>query len=63
MTNNRLLTILLVFQSARVKSFEDIEFCQEIAIKDCSTNLSEIFQALEEINQSEQKFGKCAHLD
>ena len=62
MTNNKLFTILLIFQSARVKSFENIEFCQEMAIKDCTTNLSEVFQALEERNQSKQKTEKCEQL-
>ena len=37
--------ILLIFRSVRIKSFEDIEFCQEMAIKDCSTNLTEVIQA------------------
>ena len=62
MINYQLFTILLIFQSAGVKSFEVIEFCQEMAIKDCTSNLVEVFQALEERNQSQQKFEKCAEL-
>ena len=62
MINNQLFAILLIFQSARVKSFEVIEFCQEMAIKDCTSNLVEVFQAIEERNQSQQKFEKCAEL-
>ena len=62
MINIQLFTILLIFQSARIKSFENIEFCQEMVIKDCTTNLSDVFQALEERNQSKQKFETCAQL-
>ena len=62
MINIQLFTILLIFQSERVKSFENIEFCQEMVIKDCTTNLSEVFQALEKRNLSKQKFEKCAQL-
>ena len=44
MINNQLFTILLIFQSARVKLFENIDFCHEMVIKDCTTNLSEVFK-------------------
>ena len=57
MVTYHVLTFLLLF--ALFKSFDNIEFCQKMAIKDClTTNLGEIVQALDK-RTGDQKFEKC----
>ncbi|KAL9984350.1 hypothetical protein ACROYT_G006634 [Oculina patagonica] len=41
----------------RIEALKNTEFCQKMAIKDCTAHLSEIFQALE---QKTRSFEKCA---
>jgi len=55
----QLFMTLLLFNC--VKSFENNEFCQKRAIKDCTTKLSDVFEALEGTTK-DQKFNKCAEL-
>lgn len=42
----QLIIVFMVISQA--ESFENNEFCQKMAIKHCTTHLSEIFQGLEE---------------
>ena len=56
MVINRVFIMLILL--SQMALFETIEFCQKMAIKDCTTYLNEIFQALEERTQ-DQKFEKC----
>jgi len=50
---------LLLFNCG--KSFENNEFCEKRAIKDCTTKLSDVFEALEGTTK-DHKFNKCAEL-
>ena len=56
MVINRVFVMLILL--SQVELFENIEFCQKMAIKDCTTYWNEIFQALEERTQ-DRKFEKC----
>lgn len=50
----QLIIIFMVISQA--ESFENNEFCQKMAIKHCTTHLSEIFQGLEERSRN---FERC----
>ena len=56
-TKYKLMIVLMVI--CRAEAFENTEFCQKMAIKDCTAHLSEIFHALEQRTES---FEKCARL-
>lgn len=50
----QLIIVFMVISQA--ESFENNEFCQKMAIKHCTTHLSEIFQGLEERSRN---FERC----
>lgn len=56
MVNTYQQFIIAFVMILRAEAFENTEFCQKMAIKDCAAHLSEIFQALEQRTRS---FEKC----
>ena len=49
--------IIVFIIISQVEAFENNVFCQRVAIKHCTTHLSEILQGLEEKNQ---RFERCS---